>query len=331
MKQGKIAESVLKRSIFKQLHLKRPDVLLAAGIGEDCAAFAVAEDEVAVISADPVIWEDSLDGRCAVHANLNDLAAGGAEPVGLMLTALLPPEIEEAHMRQMVQMIAQECEPLQVQILGGHTEVTDAVKRPVVSIAAVGKAKKGMLSTTTGAKPGDDIVVTKWIALEATAKLARSRREALLSRYPRHLLDDAERFQQYFSVIPEAATAVKSGVRAMHDVTTGGIFGALWELAEASGVGLEIELKKIPIRQETVEICEFFDLNPYQLGSTGSLLLAAPDGNRLVLDLKQQGIPAVVIGKATADNDRVVINEDERRFLEPLRAGVQVYGMEFKI
>lgn len=234
-------------------------------------------------------------------------------------------------MRQMVQMIAQECEPLQVQILGGHTEVTDAVKRPVVSIAALGKAKKGMLSTTTGAKPGDDIVVTKWIALEATAKLARSRREALLSRYPRHLLDDAERFQQYFSVIPEAATAVKSGVRAMHDVTTGGIFGALWELAEASGVGLEIELKKIPIRQETVEICEFFDLNPYQLGSTGSLLLAAPDGNRLVLDLKQQGIPAVVIGKATADNDRVVINEDERRFLEPLRAGVQVYGMEFKI
>ena len=114
MKQGKIAESVLKRSIFKQLHLKRPDVLLAAGIGEDCAAFAVAEDEVAVISADPVIWEDSLDGRCAVHANLNDLAAGGAEPVGLMLTALLPPEIEEAQMRQMVQMIAQECEPLQV-------------------------------------------------------------------------------------------------------------------------------------------------------------------------------------------------------------------------
>ena len=124
---------------------------------------------------------------------------------------------------------------------------------------------------------------------------------------------------------------MKSGVRAMHDVTTGGIFGALWELAEASGVGLEIELKKIPIRQETVEICEYFDLNPYQLGSTGSLLLAAPDGNRLVWDLKQQGIPAVVIGKATAYTDWVVINEDERRFLEPLRAGVQVYGMEFKI
>ena len=104
-----------------------------------------------------------------------------------------------------------------------------------------------------------------------------------------------------------------------------------WNLLEITGYAGVVIFYQIPIRQETVEICEFFDLNPYQLGSTGSLLLAAPDGNRLVLDLKQQGIPAVVIGKATADNDRVVINEDERRFLEPLRAGVQVYGMEFKI
>ena len=325
MKQGKLAESVLKRSILKQLHFKRADVCLAAGVGEDCAAFSVAEDEVAVLSSDPVIWEDSLDGRCGVHANLNDLAAGGAQPVGLMLTALLPPDMEEPEMRSMVQTIAQECEPLQVQILGGHTEVTDAVNRPIVSMTAVGKAKKDMLISTGGVRPGDDVIVTKWIGLEATAKLAHNRREALLSRYPGHLLDDAERFEQYFSIIPEAATAVKSGVRAMHDVTTGGIFGALWELAEASGVGLEIELKKIPIRQETVEICEFFDLNPYQLGSTGSLLLAAEDGNRLVLDLKQQGIPAVVIGKATAENDRVVINEEERRFLEPPRAGMQTY------
>ena len=176
-----------------------------------------------------------------------------------------------------------------------------------------------------------DIIATKWIGLEGTAIIAHEKEEELCTHFSRHFVEQAQALDRYLSVMPEAATAVKSGVRAMHDVTTGGIFGALWELAEASGVGLEIELKKIPIRQETVEICEFFDLNPYQLGSTGSLLLAAPDGNRLVLDLKQQGIPAVVIGKATADNDRVVINEDERRFLEPLRAGVQVYGMEFKI
>lgn len=96
MKQGKLPENVLKRSVFKQLHTKRKDVLLSAGVGEDCAAFTLKEDEVAVLSTDPVIWENSLDGRYAVHANLNDLATSGAEPIGLMLTAMLPADIKEA-------------------------------------------------------------------------------------------------------------------------------------------------------------------------------------------------------------------------------------------
>ena len=118
------------------------------------------------------------------------------------------------------------------------------------------------------------------------------------------------------SIIPEAAVATKSGVSAMHDMSEGGVFGALWELAESAGVGLEIDLKKIPIRQETIEICEFFDLNPYKLLSGGSLLIATEDGNGLVMELEKADIPAVIIGKATDTNDRVLINEDERRFLE---------------
>ena len=110
---------------------------------------------------------------------------------------------------------------------------------------------------------------------------------------------------------------MKSGVGAMHDVTEGGIFGALWEMAESAGVGLEIELKKIPIKQETVEICEFFGINPYQLISSGAMLMAAEDGNRLVMNLKKAGIAATVIRKATDSNDRVIWNGEERRFLEP--------------
>ena len=121
---------------------------------------------------------------------------------------------------------------------------------------------------------------------------------------------------RYLSVMPEAATAVKSGVGAMHDVTEGGIFGALWEMAEASGVGLEIDLKKIPIRQETVEICEFFDLNPYKLVSGGAAVMAAEDGNALVHAIRLAGGDATIVGKATDSNDRVLINGDERRFLE---------------
>ena len=102
----------------------------------------------------------------------------------------------------------------------------------------------------------------------------------------------------------------------MHDISEGGVFGALWELAECSGVGLEIELKKIPLRQETVEICDFYGLNPYQMVSGGSMLMAAEDGNGLVHRLAQEGIPAVIVGKATAGNDRVILNGEERRFLE---------------
>ena len=103
----------------------------------------------------------------------------------------------------------------------------------------------------------------------------------------------------------------------MHDVTEGGIFGALWEMAEASGVGLEIDLKKIPIRQETIEICEFFDLNPYKLISSGSMLMASEKGYDLARELEKEGIKATVIGKFTSSNDRVVVNDGEISYLEP--------------
>ena len=136
----------------------------------------------------------------------------------------------------------------------------------------------------------------------------------LRERYSQPFIDKAKELDRYISVLSEAATAVKSGVAAMHDVTEGGIFGALWEIAEASGVGLEIDLKKIPLKQETVEICEFFGINPYELISSGSMLMATEDGNGLVMELEKAGIPAVVIGKATDSNDRVLLNEEERRF-----------------
>ena len=129
-------------------------------------------------------------------------------------------------------------------------------------------------------------------------------------------LDKAAKYIDYLSIRSEAAVAAKSGVAAMHDLSEGGVFGALWELGQCSGVGLEIDLKKIPIRQETIEICEFFDLNPYKLLSGGSLLLAAADGNALVHAIRQAGGEAVIIGRTIDSNDRVLINGEERRFLE---------------
>jgi hydrogenase expression/formation protein HypE len=317
MKIGKLPENVLKRSVFRQLHTTRAEVLSGAAVGEDCAAVELAEGEVFVLSTDPITGTVTDIGKLSVLVTLNDIASAGAEPVGLLMTMLLPPETEEAEIRAMVGQMEEECARYQVQIMGGHTEVTRAVNQPLISVTGVGKAPKDRLLKSGGAVPGDDVVITKWIALEGTSIIAKEKEAELLTRYPADLVDAAKGFDRYLSVVPEAAIAVKSGVHAMHDVTEGGIFGALWEVAEASGVGLEIDFKKIPIRQESVEICEFFHISPYELISSGSMLMAAPDGTGLVRALEKEGIPAAVVGKVTEGRDRVLEQEGECRFLEP--------------
>lgn len=317
MKTGKIPESVLKRSVLRQLHNRRDEVLLGAGVGEDCAALTLEADEVFVMSTDPITGTGKEMGSLAVITTANDLASSGAEPVGVMLTILLPEESEEALLKEIMRDAEATCEKFHMQILGGHTEVSAAVNRPVISVSGVGKVKKDAMIKTGGARPGMDIVVSKWIGIEGTVILAKERERELLGRYATTFIDRSKDLDAYISVLSEAAVAARSGVSAMHDITEGGIFGALWEMAEASGVGLEIDLKKIPVRQETIEICEFFGLNPYELISGGSMLMATEDGNQLVHELEKAGIPAAVIGKAMAGNDRVLRNEEERRFLEP--------------
>lgn len=317
MKIGKVPESVLKRSILRQIHTKREEVLIGAGIGEDCAILSLSEDEVYVTTVDPVTAATKDAAALAVHAAANDIASSGAEPVAILVSALLPETIAEPEIRELVMQMESVCEKLHIQIAGGHTEITRAVNQPILTVTGIGKAKKTQVLSAKGAKPGQDIVVSKWVGLEGTSILAKEKEAELLTKYPSHLIAEAKAFDRFLSIMPEAATAVKSGVTAMHDVTEGGIFGALWELAESAGVGLEIDLKQIPIKQETIEVCEFFEINPYELISGGSLIMVTDDGFELKRMLEREHIPATVIGKIRNGNDRVVINDDERRFLEP--------------
>lgn len=317
MKIGKVPENVLKRSILKQVHNRREEVLVGPGVGEDCAVLELKEGETFLVSTDPITGASKDVGKLAVHITANDIASSGGELIGIMLTALLPPDTEEAQIKQMMAEVEEACAKLNMQVLGGHTEITDAVNRPVLTVTGIGKGKKERLLTTKNIKPGQDVVVTKWIGLEGTSILAKEREEELLTRYPRHLIETAKGFDQYLSVVKEAATAIKSGASAMHDVTEGGIFGALWEVAEGAGVGLRIDLKKLPIKQETVEICEFFRISPYELVSSGSMLIITDNGHDLAAALEEQGIQATVVGKTTDNNDRVVVNGEESRFLEP--------------
>lgn len=326
MKAGKIPETVLKRSVLRQLKTTRPEVLTGPRVGEDCGVLELGPDEVFVCTTDPVTASAVDCGKLGIHAAVNDLASAGAEPVAVMLSILLPVSCEEEELKEIMAQVEQTCAYLHIQVLGGHTESTTAVNMPVITVTGIGKAKKDGYLTSSGLKPGDDLVVTKWIGLEGTSIIVKEKWKELSERFPEAMLEEARDFDKYLSVVKEAGAASRFGADAMHDVTEGGIFGALWEMAECAGTGLEADLRKIPIRQETIEICEMYGLNPYGLISGGSLLIGTPDGYSLVRELEKLGIPSVVIGKAVPGNDRVVLNGGERRFLERPRAD-EIYAL----
>ncbi len=164
-----------------------------------------------------------------------------------------------------------------------------------------------------------DIVASKWIALEGTVRLAAQHRERLLERFPARMIDEAAAFDRYLSVIPEAATAMKSGVGGIRSLSQSGILTGLWEMAQEAGVGLEADLRRIPVRQETIEICEFFGENPYELSSGGCLLMTAENGNTLVAALAREGIMAAVIGRTTRGKERVLYNQGRKSYLNKPR------------
>lgn len=325
MKIGKVSESVLKRSVLKQLKTKNENVICGAGVGDDCAIFALSDTvKFASCVQEGVLLADA-DMTHLIQRCVNNLAVGGAQPFAVTIALILPEILEEPGLKAIMAEAENACRSISagsgsLQIAGGQTRVSAAVKAPVAVVTGYGKIKDTNYCTAAAAKPGQDIVISKWIGLEGTARLAKEYREQLLGRYPAYLVEEAAGFDRYLSIVPEAATAMKSGVCAMHDASEGGIFGALWELAEGAGVGLTIDLKKLPLRQETVEVCECCNVNPYELQSGGSLVMTAGDGAALVAALEAEGIPAVVVGKLTASNDRIILNEDEVRYMDRPRA-----------
>ena len=317
MNLGKVPEAVLKRSVLNQIGHRREEVLVGPAIGEDCSVLAVAEDEVLVLSTDPITGTVQDIGTFAVHITANDIASNGAEVIGIMLTVLLPEGTEEEELRAAMQDMETACRQLNIEIIGGHTEITRAVRQPIITVTGVGKMKRNAMIGTAGARPGQEIVMTKWAGLEGTAIIAAAKEEELRAKYSQSFLDGAKKMIDYISVVPEAMIARECKVTSMHDVTEGGIFGALWEIGAASKVGMEIDLKKILLKQETVEICEFYDINPYMLISSGCMQIVTDQANYLVDRLNAEGIAAAVIGRVTEGNDRVIINGEEKRFLEP--------------
>lgn len=334
MKTGKISESILKRSVLKYCKTKREEVVKGAAPGVDCAFFTYpdgqgrgtggqvpdCQDKVFCAATQTVSLPVIRAGCYAVYAAVNAVAAGGGIPFAMQMALTLPEGTEESELKRIMQLTEEAAGICKVQIAGGHTEVTGAVKYPVISVTAFGYRLEAADKVSRGLPAaGQAVVMTKWMGLEGTAILAQEKEAELLERYPFSITTAAKGFEKYLPILPEAATALKSGATAMHDMRNGGVFGGLYELAGRLGVGLSIDLKKIPVKQETIEICEFFDLNPYGLLSGGSLLIVAEDGDGMVKALQEAGIPAAVIGITTDNNDKVLHNGEEIRFLEPAR------------
>jgi hydrogenase maturation factor len=307
---GKLPPDLLRSLVLDRLGVRRPETIVHAALGIDAAAVDF-DGWVCVLKTDPITTATAGAGRLAVNVACNDLAAMGAEPVGVLPTLLFPAGITPDAIAALVDEIDEATRSLNVEVLGGHTEVAPGLAAPLVVMSAVGRARRDQLVSAAGARPGDDLVLTKAAALEGTAILADDFANQLTPIVEPGLLEEARGYRDELSVVPEGLAAAERGATAMHDPTEGGVLGALWELGEASGTGFNVELERIPIRPPTRVICAALGADPLRLVASGALLIACRDGQRLAGELSELGIEATVIGKVTEfDAGRYLIDAD---------------------
>ncbi|MCX7774419.1 MAG: AIR synthase family protein [Clostridia bacterium] len=307
---GKIPNDLLDKLLSHCKESRRAEVLSQPKVGEDCAVIDFSQD-LCVITTDPITGADDEIGTLGVHISCNDLASAGAEPVGLVVTVLAPENTELDTLDRLMQQINEAAAELKADIIGGHTEITDAVNRIVLSITAIGKVKREQLVTTQGAKPGDAVILTKYAATEGTAILAYLFEQELTREFGEAFVESSKKLLGSISVVPEGLLASRYGVNAMHDVTEGGVLGASWEIHAASGYGVEIDKKRIPILEETRRICQFLSLDPLRLISSGCMLITTPNGPELIRILHESNIKASIIGEVTFGSACVLKDDDE--------------------
>ena len=304
---GKIQKELLTKYVFSCLGIPSKRVLKGPLIGEDAAVIDLGET-VLIAKANPITGAEEKIGWLAVHINANDVAARGAKPLWYMSIILVPEGSDESLLEKIMLEQHEACSKLGICIVGGHTEVTPGLGRPIVSGFMLGEASKTNYVTTGGAKVGDHIVLTKGVGIEGTGILAADLRERL-TRLSAETLENAEKLLDMISVVPEAEIASKiGGVTSMHTPTEGGILNGLLEVSEASGKGFKIYERQLLIHTETRKICDELDIDPLRLLSSGSLLIIInPEKSiKLVGALNDEGIPAQVIGEITSNSGIVV-------------------------
>lgn len=307
MQEGKVPGNILKRSVIN---------LIGRGprIGVDCADMPVSGAHILSAMAAGVSGS-ALSPELAVYRAANNIWAAGGTLLGIEAAFILDTGYTEQDLKSLTRKVISACERCGTYLAGGHTEVSGAAARTCVAVTAIGCADKVM--SLKGIRAGDDIVVTKWLGLEGTAMILADGvlRERLFERYSPQYFESMESCAEWLTVKEEAQIALALGAVAMHDVSDGGIYGALWDIAEGAGRGFEIDSGLIPFKQETVEISTFFDIDAYRMKSSGSLIIVCRDGEALAGRLEEAGIPSRVIGRFTGNNDKIIRNEDEISYL----------------
>lgn len=297
---GKLPNYLL-REFLNQFEFDDPSILINPGIGEDTAAVDVGPEEVLVLKSDPITFATDSIGQYAVLINANDIATSGAQPRWLLTTLLFPCGVTPSEIRHVIEDLKESCRHWGITLCGGHTEITDAVTRPVVTGMMAGTVARKNLIDKRNAAPGDRVLLTKGVAVEGTAIIARE----FGSRLEKFGLTESEvercrQFLAHISILPEAKIAAKSkATSAMHDVTEGGLATALEELSIAAEHRIRINIDMIPVFAETRKICRLLNIQPLGLIGSGSLLICCRQTgcNALMKSLRRHGIEVTCIGE----------------------------------
>lgn len=321
LRVGKLSPDLLEELLTRR-GAPDPAVVLGPAVGEDAAAVDLG-DQLLILKTDPVTFATEEIGWYAVHVNANDVATTGARPRWFQATVLLPPGTGADLARAIFEQVHRACVELEVAVTGGHTEVTPAVRQPVVVGDMQGLVPREGLVTTAGAREGDVILLTKVVGIEGTAILAKERRDELRLHHDEALVRRAADFLRApgLSVVPEALAAAEAGATSLHDPTEGGVAMGLWELSKASGHTLEVDVGAIPVAEETGTLCAFYALNPLSLIASGSLLVTIPErkerAGRLLRRFEAMEVASRVIGRVAGPGVGLEVTREGDHPLEP--------------
>ncbi|MGO1371718.1 MAG: AIR synthase family protein [Senegalia sp. (in: firmicutes)] len=298
MEIGKLPNELLESLVLNSIKNKRKDVITRGAVGEDCAVVDFGK-YACVLSTDPITGAAKNIGKLAIHISANDIASNGAEPIGILLTILAPPDTKEEEIKEIMKDATDVANELNIEIIGGHTEITSAVNKVVINSTAIGKQLKEKVLDASKVKEGYKVILTKKIAIEGTSIIAHDLEERLKKDIDDELINEAKTLIEDISVVKEGMIAGEIGVDYMHDITEGGLFGAIHEASSAINKGIRIYKDKIKLEKSTEVICDKLNIDPYRLIASGSLIIITEDKNAdLLLDkFKKESIEANIIGE----------------------------------